>query len=231
MDGLHIGIIPDGNRRWAREQGLDDWKGHEEGGKRVEELARHIIKNYPEVKSVTFWAFSSENFKRSLAERKEIFRLIKEHIERLMKSEEIHENQVKIRVVGSEFDDVPDSLKKVAGQAMDLTKDYSKKILNIAVGYGGKRDINNAVYRMANWLLKAGKSINPVKVFESFLEVKEPFDMIIRTGGEKRLSGFGSYNLDYAELFFVDKYWPDVHAEDFDKLMEEFKERERRYGG
>jgi undecaprenyl diphosphate synthase len=148
-----------------------------------------------------------------------------------MESEEVHKHQVKIRVVGSEFNKVPLSLKKAAEQAMELTRDYSKLMLNVAIGYGGKRDINNAIYRMADWVISKGKSINPVKMFENFLEIKEPFDVIIRTGGEKRLSGFGSYNIDYAELFFVDKYWPDVYTEDFDNIMTEFKERNRRYGG
>jgi len=228
--GLNVGIIPDGNRRWARQKRLEDWKGHEEGAKRAEELLKYIVKNYPEIKGVTFWAFSTENFKRSIMEKRVLFGIFRDYIKNLMADEVIHDNRVKIKVVGSDFNKVPLSLKKVANQAMELTKNYSKVIFNVAIGYGGKRDINNALFKMADWVIDKGKTINPVKMFENFLEVKEPFDIVIRTGGERRLSGFGSYNIDYAELFFVDKLWPDFHEEDFDKIMKEFRKRERRYG-
>lgn len=230
-EGLHLGIIPDGNRRWAREKGLPMVAGHRKGAKTMEELMNHIIDNYPEVKEITLWVFSTENFKRSAEEKSMIFSQLKKGFDNLNKSSRIHEKRIKINVVGQSFGKLPSNLREAAHQTTYLTRDYGNRVLNIALGYGGRFEITRAAIKFAKWLKDRPlvKKVNE-KVFEDFLAVRTPLDIVIRTGGERRLSGFMLYQMAYAELFFTDTLWPDFTAEEFDRIMEEFRQRKRRFG-
>ncbi len=229
---LNIGIIPDGNRRWAAERGLPVREGHREGAKRAKAIMTHILDRYKsEIKSVTIWAFSSENFGRNAKERKEIFDIVRENLHELMKDKRMVKNKVRVNIVGTRLDKTPASLKETAMQTVELTKDYGKHILNIALGYGGRFEIMKAAMRLAQ-RLKEKPFIKELteETFEKFLDIKEPLDILIRTGGEHRLSGFMLYQAAYSELFFIDKLWPDFTVRDFDMVMEEFRLRERRFG-
>lgn len=229
--GLHVAFIPDGNRRWAKERGLPPYKGHQIGGKVMERIIHHIIENYPEIKELTIWAFSTENFKRSKYEKKMLFKQLKEKLKKLQNDKKVHENKVKINVTGPKFHETPKSLRETAKQTMEATKHYGNIVMNIAVGYGGKFEIFNAALKFAKWLKNKPiiKTITQ-KTFEKFLDIPSPVDIVIRTGGEFRLSGFMLYQMAYSELFFSEKYWPDFTTKDFDKIMEEFYKRQRRYG-
>lgn len=228
---LNIGIIPDGNRRWAAEKKLPVWEGHREGAKRAREILYHILDGYREIKTVTIWAFSTENFGRTDAEKKTLFKILQNNIGDLMSDENVRKNRIKINVLGTRFDEMPSSLKDTAKQTMEVTKDYGKKIFNIATGYGGRFEIFNAAMGFAHWLMEKPviKDIG-LEAFEKFLEIKEPLDILIRTGGEQRLSGFMLYQAAYSELFFIDRLWPDFRTADFDSVMKEFYARKRRFG-
>jgi tritrans,polycis-undecaprenyl-diphosphate synthase [geranylgeranyl-diphosphate specific] len=232
--GLHVGIIPDGSRRWGRKNlKTPSWNGIESGEK-VKEILTHILENYPEINELTIWAMSTENFKRNGKDKERVLNLIENMAKSLIGKSIIHEKRIKINFFGTKFEDIPQSLKDLIKRATEETKKYKVKKLNIGLGYSGKYEIVLAAINLAKKiqdksLLKSMTDI-PEKVFERFLMVPKPLDLIIRTGGEKRLSGFMLYQAEYAELFFVDALWPDFSTNEFDKIMEEFRRRERRFG-
>lgn len=234
---LHIGIIPDGSRRWGRQNGkLPSWDGLESGEK-VREILTHILENYPEIREVTIWAMSTENFKRNNKDKQRVFNLIENMANTLLEREDpknnvIHRGKIRINVFGTKFDEVPRSLKDLIRRATEETKNYNSRKLNVGLGYGGKFEIVMAAVNLAKKIENKSlfKTDIPEKVFERFLLVPRPLDLIIRTGGEKRLSGFMLYQAEYAELFFIDTLWPDFSIREFDRIMGEFRERERRFG-
>ncbi len=231
--GLHIGIIPDGSRRWGRKNGkAPSWNGAE-AGETVEEILKHILGNYPEITEITIWAMSTENFRRNSKDKQRVFSLIESMGKSLMKRENvIHENKIRVNVFGTKFDEVPGSLRKLIKRTTDETRNYGDRKLNIGLGYGGKFEIVMAAMNLAKKIENKSmfKTDIPEKVFEKFLMVPRPLDLIIRTGGEKRLSGFMLYQAEYAELFFSDTLWPDFSTKEFDRIMGEFRKRERRFG-
>jgi undecaprenyl diphosphate synthase len=233
-EGLHIGIIPDGSRRWGRKNlKSPSWNG-EESGDEVKAILLHILKNYPEITEVTVWAMSTDNFKRNETDKKRVLSLIENLIEKLMKDETVNMKKIKVNFFGNKFDEIPQSLMGAIKRSMELTKDNEKLKLNIGLGYGGKFEIVMAAINLAKKinersLIKNLKDMSE-KVFERFLMIPRPLDLIIRTGGEKRLSGFMLYQAEYAELFFVDTLWPDFSTKEFDMIMNEFRQRERRFG-
>jgi undecaprenyl diphosphate synthase len=134
-------------------------------------------------------------------------------------------------VIGSRWKEVPQSIGDIIADAVDRTKDNKRLTLNLCIGYGGKDEILDAAMAASKWLRK-----NPTiaklhsSIFEKYLMVPKPLDLVIRTGGERRLSGFMLYQIEYAELFFTDTLWPDFTTKHFDDIMEKFRSRERRYG-
>jgi len=229
--GLHVGIIPDGNRRWAKKRGLPMRKGHEMGAKVTERIAFYILDSYPEVKEITIWVFSTENFRRDELEKSMIFSYIRKGLQSRRINKLFSDKKVKVNIVSQTFDELPKNLMEAARQTTLLTRDFSNRILNIGLGYGGRHEITRAAIEFARWFKEKPlvKMVNE-KVFEDFLEVRTPLDIVIRTGGEKRLSGFMLYQMAYAELFFTDTLWPDFSNEEFDKIMKEFKQRRRNFG-
>jgi undecaprenyl diphosphate synthase len=231
--GLHLGIIPDGSRRWGRKNSKPPlWDG-KESGEKVREIVLHVLENYPEITEVTIWAMSTENFKRNRADKKRVFSLVEDGLRRLLSEEEerMQKERVRIKFFGSRLEEIPESLKNLIKKSTEETKNYKRSKLNVALGYGGKFEIFLAALSLAKKLndMSMLKNISE-KVFEKFLMVPKPLDLVIRTGGEKRLSGFMLYQAEYAELFFVDTLWPDFTTEDFDSIMEEFRKRQRRFG-
>jgi undecaprenyl diphosphate synthase len=228
---LHVAFIPDGNRRWARKKGFPYYRGHQVGEEVLEKILYHIIDNHPEIKETTVWAFSTENFKRGEQEKRMIFSQIRYKLKKLQNDEKVHKNRIRINVTGPRLNETPKSLRETAHQTMELTKHYGNMVLNIAIGYGGRFEIFNAALKFAKWLKDKPviKTISE-QTFEKFLDIPSPVDIVIRTGGELRLSGFMLYQMAYSELFFSEKYWPDFTTEDFDSIMKEFYKRQRRYG-
>lgn len=211
----HIAIIMDGNRRWARDHGLPVLAGHQKVADEVlESLVEHAAKRG--VKYLTFWAFSTENWSRSAGEVEGIMRIFRHVVAK--RWQRLHEKGVRVWVIGdiSKFaPDIKESLEKVVEQ----TKENKKITAIFALNYGGRDEIRRAVK-------KSGSN------FERDLDtvgIPDP-DLIIRTGGEQRLSGFLLWQSEYSELYFPSFYMPDFTPEKLDEAIEEFISRQRRFG-
>ncbi len=219
----HIAFIMDGNGRWAKKRLLPREKGHVEGAKKFKEIVRYL--STTEIEYVTVYAFSTENWKRPKNEVDAIMRLLREYIDEVER--EFHENKVRVLFFGNRtvFDkETKDKMARVE----HLTASH-KKTVCIALNYGGKGEIVDAV----NKLIAEGKT----EIAENditntiYSGVIPPPDMIVRTGGEYRLSNFLLWQSAYAELFFTNTLWPDLTTDEIDKMIEDFHSRNRRYGG
>jgi len=229
----HIGIILDGNRRWAQDQGVIRGIGHEEGANRAEELLDwcHELG----IKTVTLYVLSTENLDRSPDELKELFKLIEARLTRLLSDERIVKYRVRVRAIGH-LDLLPPSTVGVLEAIEKKTMDYSDHYLNIAVAYGGRAEITDVVKSVAQDV-RSGKlspdSISEAtisnRLYTSFLPNQEP-DLIIRTSGEERMSGFLLWQGAYSELVFVDVFWPAFRFIDLLRAVRTYQKRRRRYG-
>jgi tritrans,polycis-undecaprenyl-diphosphate synthase [geranylgeranyl-diphosphate specific] len=229
----HIAIILDGNRRWASDKELNPWAGHEKGAEKVEQLIEWCLKL--DVKSVTLYAFSTENFRRSQEEVEEIMRIAGENLQKILTDERIHKNKVRVKVIGR-VNLLPESLQQLIRDAEKSTKDYDKHFLNFAFAYGGRAEIVDAARKIAENVHEG--RLDPEKVDEAMFEQylytshmpKQDPDLIIRTSGEERLSGFLLWQSAYSELCFLDAYWPDFRLIDLLRAVRTFQNRKRRYG-
>lgn len=219
---LHVGIIMDGNGRWATIRGKKRSYGHNAGSANVDKIVTHAFEKG--IKTLTLYAFSSENWARPKEEVDELMRLLKTYFKKFIKK--ILKNQVRLFVMG-DLSKLSEDLQKTINEGMQASEKYTEHVLNIAVNYGGRQEVVYAVNR----LLEKGKEITVEGISEELYTAPfgEP-DFIIRTGGEKRLSNFMLYQGAYSELYFTDVLWPDFDEAEFDKAMESFAERKRRFG-
>ncbi len=217
----HIAIIMDGNGRWATKCGLPRTAGHAAGAETFRRVAEYCKKIG--VKHLTVYAFSTENWSRSKVEVAALMALFKKYLEEA--AEKLAENNIKICVIGdpSGLDlSLQKLIKKV--EVMNVDSDF---VCNLAVNYGGRAEIVNAV----NTLVKEGKAVTQESLAGALYTSGQPEpDLIIRTGGEKRLSNFLMWQSAYSELYFCDTLWPDFSDRDIDIALEEFSRRERRFG-
>jgi len=229
----HIAIILDGNRRWASNKALISWVGHRHGANKIDELLDWCIEL--DVKSISLYAFSTENFHRAPKEVEEILKLIEEKLFSILDNEIIHENQIKVKVIGR-TDLLPKSMQEVILRVEEKTKDYPDRLLNVALAYGGRAEIVDATKKIAKKAVKG--DLNPDKIneklFEKYLYTahmpKQDADLIIRTSGEERLSGFLSWQSAYSELCFVDVNWPEFRLIDLLRVVRTYQKRKRRFG-
>jgi len=219
----HIAIIMDGNRRWATEKGLAVDEGHKEGYKRIEPIVDYAA--HRGIEHMTFWAFSSENWNRGeeVGLLMDVFRLALKDpvVPRLI------QKGVKVNIIG-DMQKFPKDIIGAMNQLVTKSAKNSKITVNMALNYGGRAEILHAVRAM----IKDGITDIDEKTLSDRLYTKnqpDP-DMIIRTGGEQRLSGFLPWQGVYSELFFTKTYWPDFDEKEFDRALKEFVRRERRYG-
>jgi len=219
----HIAVILDGNRRYAKRLGISKLKGHEKGFNKIKELLEWCMELG--VKEVTLYCFSTENFKRDKEEVDYLFNLFRKKIGDFKKDKIIHENKVKISVIGR-LEMFPGDMQKEMKEIMDMTKDYGNYRLNLALAYGGRSEIVDAV---KNIIGKGIKDIDDGTVKDN-LYLSDDVDLLIRPGGEKRVSNFLLWQNSYAELYFLDKLWPEFEKEDLIKAVEWFKGKERRFG-
>lgn len=225
----HVAVIMDGNGRWARARGLARTAGHEAGA----ESARRVIKAAGEmgVKYLTLYAFSEENWRRSPYEVNFLMTLLSTYLQSELA--ELHANGVKIRVIGNRGK-IAGKVIKLIESAEELTKSNAGLNLTIALSYGGRQEITLAAAALATEIAEGkvkAAEIAP-EMFSQYLftaDLPEP-DLLIRTGGEKRISNFLLWQSAYAELYFTDTLWPDFGAGDLAAALEDFKRRERRYG-
>ena len=219
----HVGIIMDGNGRWATMRGKDRSKGHAEGSKNVERIATHAFKLG--VKTLTLYAFSSENWARPKSEVDELMRLLKTYLKKFAKKFE--KKKVRLVVSGSR-EGLSLELIRIIDECEKMSENFSANTLNIAINYGGRQEIVRAV----NKLIDKGEEISVEGISNNLYTAPfgEP-DLIIRTGGEYRLSNFLLFQGAYSELYFTDVLWPDFLENQFDLAIENFSSRKRRFGG
>ena len=229
----HVGIIMDGNGRWAKQRNLPRYKGHIEGAKtfrKIGEFAADVG-----VKCLTFYAFSTENWKRPQEEVNAIMELFREYLtEADERSAENEEKGITLKFIGDKSG-IPEDIVGLMNHIEQISSDKSKVVLNIAINYGGRHEIANAVRTIAEKVKSGEMAISDIDedTISDYLYTKgmpDP-DLIIRPSGECRLSNFLTYQSAYSELWFSDVLWPDFTEEDFVKALREFENRNRRFGG
>lgn len=223
MEPKHIAIILDGNRRYAKKLGLKLWEGHSKGAKKVEELIDWC--NELKIKELTLYSFSIENFKRNKKEVNFLMNLFRKQLEILKKDKRIEKNKIKIKFIGR-LSLFPEGIQKEMKQIMEKTKNNSNFIINFAMGYGGRAEIVDAV----NNIIKKGIKKADENIITKNLYISSEPDLVIRPGGEKRVSNFLIWQSYYAEWFFTDKLWPEFTKNDLIKAINDFKKRQRRFG-
>jgi len=223
----HLVLFPDGNRRWALKRGLPAIQGHLAGRQNFERFLFQAKKRG--IKVLTVFGFSTENWKRSKEEVNFLMKLFEEGLSEKGALGKLHKEGVRIKVIGQK-EGLPKSLQKVIKGIENLTKNNKKFHLNLAVSYGGRWDILQAVQKIIKKKLPAKKITE--KLIEKYLTtagLPHP-DLVIRAGGEKRFSNFLLWQSAYAELYFSSKLWPDFSEKDLDKALQYFSKRERRFG-
>ena len=254
----HIGIILDGNRRYAKKCGFEDtFKGHKKGADKLYKVLSWCIEL--NVRVVTVWAFSTDNFKRNKSEVEGLFEIIQSQLEFYINSKFINENKIRVSVIGKR-ELLPESLLNVIDRLEDKTKDYSNLRLYIALGYGGRQEICDAIINFISDNIYIKSKLNPayenggdnqpqcpsgftdgydylsniitVENISKYLYAKsspDP-DLIIRTSGEIRLSGFLLWQSAYSEFYFCDAYWPEFREIDFLRAIRSYQSRQIRSG-
>lgn len=221
----HVAIILDGNGRWAEQKNMPRTFGHKNGAENVVDIAIHAKKRG--VKYLTLYAFSTENWKRPKKEvdylMKLLIKFVNDKIDQLM------EEDCKLNFLG-DLSAIPDQTRKAVELALDRTKDNKSLFINIALNYGGRDELVHAFKNIVNDGYKA-EDIDEKLISENLYtkDIPDP-DLLIRPGGELRISNFLIYQIAYSELYFTDKLWPDFSYEDFDKAIEEYSRRNRRFG-
>ncbi len=226
----HIGIIMDGNGRWAKSRRKPRTAGHQEGvkvAKRIVTAARDAGIPY-----ISLYAFSTENWKRAQEEVSFLINLIHNHIRKEL--DYYREKSVRITHSG-DMSGLPKTIQKDLHDVMQDTKDYNGITVNLAINYGGRNEIMRAAQKIC--MQHSGRDFSQSPLTEEDIKnaldssfIPDP-DLIIRTGGEMRLSNFLLWGSAYSELYFCDKLWPDFNETDFDKAIQDFQQRQRRFGG
>ena len=229
----HIGIILDGNRRWARNHSLDPSMGHYYGADKTEEVLRWCLDLG--IKTITLYVFSTENFNRPKREVERLMELFEERLQRLKESRDIHEHKVRVKVIGR-INLLPRRLQRIIKEIEAMTNDYDEHFLNLAIAYGGRAEIIDAAKKLVEKVLNGELSIENIdeetfarNLYTSHLPKQDP-DLIIRTSGEERLSGFLLYQSAYSELCFIDVYWPEFRRIDLLRAIRTYQSRKRRFG-
>ncbi|MGC8993555.1 MAG: polyprenyl diphosphate synthase [Candidatus Aenigmatarchaeota archaeon] len=227
----HLGVIIDGNRRWAKKRGLPPWKGHEAGAKKLNEFLNWCLE--VGIQNVSIYTLSTENLNRPKEELKHLFRILEEYIDGLLNNKErfalLEKYEVKVRFVG-ELNRLPKKLIKLMGKLMEKTAKYQKRVLNFLVAYGGKSEIVNAIKKIAEEIVKRGKIEISEKDVEKYLYIPIPLDLVIRTGGYQRLSNFLLWQASYAEIYVTKTLWPDFSKKEFIKALKWYSRQKRNFG-
>ena len=225
----HIAIIMDGNRRWARERGLDSKLGHKEGAKTLEKIVRYA--NKIGLGYITVYAFSTENWKRAEDEVGALMLLLQNYLDDYSKRADTE--NIKIKVLG-DISVLSEKMQKSINNCMERTKDNTGVTFNIALNYGGRDEILKAVKKIAQDVKEDKIKINEITeetISNSLYTKGQPDpDLLIRTSGELRTSNFLPWQIVYSEFVFVEKNWPDFEEKDLDEAIEIYQKRNRKFG-
>ncbi len=226
----HIAIIMDGNRRWAKERGLETKLGHKEGAETLKKIAKYA--NDIGIKYLTVYAFSTENWKRTKEEVGALMMLLQKYVEEFLKETDSH--NMKLNILG-DISKLDKNLQNSIAKLIERTKDNTGLTLNIAFNYGGRDEIVKAVKKIATEVKEGNievESIDEELVSNSLYTAGQPEpDLLIRPGGEQRISNYLLWQLAYTEFLFIPKYWPDFTEADLDEAISIFDKRNRKFGG
>ena len=226
-------MILDGNRRWAKRHLIIPKEGHWRGADSVENLLDWCEEL--DIKIITLYALSAENLDRNDDELEYLYELIRLRLEKLLRDSRIHRNKMRVKGIGR-IELLPDSIKKILSELEEATENYDSHFLNIALAYGGQYELVDAVKKIGEKIKQGELKIEDINkdeieshLYTSHLPQSSP-DMILRTSGEKRLSGFLMWQSAYSELVFMDIFWPDFRKIDLMRAIRTFQERKRRLG-
>ena len=226
----HIAIIMDGNRRWVKQRGLETKLGHKEGAETLKKIAKYA--NNIGIKYLTVYAFSTENWKRTEEEVGALMALLKMYVDDFLKDSNLE--NIRINILG-DISRLDKGLQKSIENAIVRTKNNTGLTLNIAFNYGGRDEITKAIRKIAKKAQDGEIAINDIDeqmVSDNLYTAGQPEpDLLIRPGGEKRISNYLLWQLAYTEFIFLDKYWPEFSERDLDEAIEVFENRNRKFGG
>ncbi len=226
----HIGIIMDGNGRWARKRGMPRKAGHIAGVKTVKKIVEEAVRL--KIKYLTLYTFSKENWKRPRTEVSALMNLLYEQL--IKQKKLILDNRIKFKILG-ETTGLPDKVRQKIQEMIETTKNFDRMTLNLALNYGSRQEIMDGIKKLCRECLDSGRNPDELKE-ESFSEYlytsgqPDP-DLIIRTSGEYRISNFLLWQAAYSEFYFTSTYWPDFNERELRKAIQDFQKRLRRFGG
>jgi len=226
----HIAIIMDGNGRWARRRGFMRVRGHEEGVNSVREITTECARKH--IGQLTLYAFSNENWKRSKTEVNFLMRMLKKFL--IAERKTIKDNDIILKTIGR-TEALPDNVKKELSISIKESKNNKGMILCLALNYGGRTEIIDATKKLAADVKKGVRKLKDIDddVFKEYLytaDMSDP-DLLIRTGGEMRVSNFLLWEVSYTELWFTSVYWPEFKKKHLEEALKDYSKRERRFGG
>jgi len=220
----HLAIIMDGNGRWAEKQGLNRTKGHEQGAETIREITT-CCADHPTIETTTFYAFSTENWKRPKLEVEFLMKMLDKYLKNELTT--YQEHNIRFQAIG-DLSSFSKSLQKRIRKTEELTKSNTSLTQILALNYGGRAEITHAV----NTLIEQGKSRVTEEDISSALQTPySDIDLLIRTSGEERVSNFLLWQLSYSELYFTPTLWPDFTSEEMLEIIENYQQRTRRFGG
>lgn len=220
----HLAVIMDGNGRWAKERGLKRTKGHEQGAEVIRDITTYCA-NHPTIKSVTFYAFSTENWKRPKLEVDFLMKLLDRYLKNEL--ETYQRDNVRFQAIGN-IGEFSKALQKRIYQTQEATKNNTKLTQVLALNYGGRAEITQAVNRLIS---EGKKEVTEEEISAALQTPYSDIDLLIRTSGEERISNFLLWQLSYAELYFSPTLWPDFTTEELDRIIHNYTQRTRRFGG
>jgi undecaprenyl diphosphate synthase len=226
----HVVIIPDGNRRWAASRGLEPWEGHEAGAQNTEKLIR--LAHQLGIREVSIWGSSMDNLtKRPLREKQALLEIYEKYFEKLINEEDVHKDRTRIRFIGHWEEQFPASLKKIIRRCIEETAAYDGCFLNFFLAYSGTDDMLRAVEKVASEKLAPEMITGDVLKKHLMTAELPPVDLLIRTGGDPHNSdGFMMWETAYSQLAFPSLLYPDFTPEEFQKVIEDYTLRNRRFG-
>jgi len=219
----HLAIIMDGNGRWAKQQGFNRTKGHEKGAEVIRDITKYCAK-HSSIESVTFYAFSTENWKRPKLEVDFLMRLLEKYLKNEIDT--YQENSVRFKAIGN-IEEFSLKLQNRIVKTENITKDNRDLTQILALNYGGRSEITRAVNRLME---RGFKSVTEDDISSALQTPYSDIDLLIRTSGEERISNFLLWQLSYAEFYFTKTLWPDFNTEELSTIIEDFEERNRRFG-